>query len=95
MTPQEEIELLRSNVDKLLSRYADLQSQVGVLEAANRAQHEQLVKSHAELAELKKKYQDLQTAHSLTAVSEERERAKRQISSLIFKIDQTLELLKE
>ena len=78
----------------LLDKYADLQKQVSVLIAANKAQHEELMQAHAELVELKKRYNDLQTAHVLTTDDIGKERARRQITSLISQIDKAMFLIK-
>lgn len=93
MTHQEEIELLQRNIRTLLDRYADLKKQVGILEAANKAQREQLLTTSAELVAYRQKYDNLRTAHAMTAATEDKERAKRQISALITKIDNTIRLI--
>ena len=93
MSPQEQIEQLQTNVTSLLHKYADLQQQVSVLIAANNAQHEELMKAHAEVVEMKKRYSDLQTAHVLTTDDIGKERAKRRITSLIARIDKAIFLL--
>lgn len=93
MTHQEEIELLQSNVNELLRQYADLKQQVGILTAANKAQREALLTTSAELVEMRKKYAQLETAHAMTAMTEDKERAKRHISALITKIDKAIDLI--
>lgn len=87
--------MLRANVEQLIARYADLQQQVSALEQTKQSQYEEILRSHSELVELRKKYQDLQMAHALTAPSPDREMAKRRITTIITKIDQTLELIRE
>lgn len=77
----------------MLSQYADLKQQVSILETANSVQREILQQTSAELEGLRKKYSDLQTAHALTAVSEDRERAKRHIASLVTKINNAIDLI--
>lgn len=96
MLPQEEIALLESHVRKLLEQNEQLRQQVELLKQANDSQRGEILRSHAELQKLKDEYQNLQTAHALvsdTALG--RERARRQITSLINKIDKTIELLNE
>lgn len=89
--------MLRRNVAALLESYADLQRQVGVLTTANESQHEEIMRSHAELIELRKQYNDLRTVHALSAggvSAEDKERARRQIAALITKVDKALELVR-
>lgn len=93
MSHQEEIALLQSNIQTLLNQYADLKKQVGILEEANKNQRETLLQTSAELVELRKKYALLETAHAMTAVTEDKERAKRHMSALITKIDKAIELI--
>ena len=93
MSAQEEITLLQTNVSTLLDKYAGLQKQVSMLVAANEAQHEEIVRTHAELAEMKRRYNDLHTAHVLTADDAGKERARRQLTSLISRIDKAMMLL--
>lgn len=87
-------------MQKLIDEYARLREQIGILTAANNAQHEEIMRSHAELLELRKKYNDLQTAHAITTGLEGGEnagvdklRARRQIASMIAKIDRVIYLL--
>jgi len=72
-----------------------LRQQVKILTKANDAQREEILRSHAELQDLKQRFQNLQTAHALVSNVEGKEKARRQINSLISKIDKTLELLNE
>lgn len=83
------------HVEQLTQLTGELRQQVELLKKANDNQREELMRSHAELVELKKRYQDLQTAHALTADISDREKARRHLNSLITRIDQTLELLNE
>lgn len=93
MDHKEELILLQSNLQRLLTEYADLKQQVSILRKANEAQHEEIMRSHAELVQLRKQYDLLRTAHALTAATEDKERAKRIITSIITKIDQSIELI--
>lgn len=95
MLPQQEIAQLAQNVEQLTQLTDELRKQVELLKKANDNQREELMRSHAEFVELKKRYQDLQTAHALTADIADREKARRHLNSLITRIDQTLELLNE
>lgn len=96
MLPQEEIALLESHIRKLLEQNEQLRQQVALLTQANDSQRNEILRSHAELQQLKNDYQNLQTAHALVSDNAQgRERARRQITSLINKIDKTIELLNE
>jgi len=95
MSQHDEIALLQSNLERLLSEYADLKSQVGILTGANNHLRQELAQSNAKLVQLQHDYDALRTAHALSAVTEDRERAKRQINAIITKIDRTLELMQE
>lgn len=81
---------------KLLEQNEQLRQQVELLKQGNDSQRSEILRSHAELQQLKNDYQMLQTAHTLVSdTAEGRERARRQITSLISKIDKTIELLNE
>jgi len=93
MLPQEEIALLEEHVRQLITVNDELRQQLAIYKQANDTQRGELLRSHAELLELQKKYQSLQTAHALVSDDESKERARKQIASLINKIDRTIELL--
>lgn len=93
MLPQEEIALLQQQVELLVQKYIALQQQLVFLEEANQRQYDELLRAHAELDELRNKHKQLMVAHALSAQSEDRAQAKRLITALISKIDQTLCLM--
>jgi len=95
MDSPETIADLQRAVESLVGKYREAQQRIAVLEDANDHQRDELIRTHAELADLQLKYKQLQTAHALVADSPERLQAKRQISGIIHKVDQALELLKE
>ncbi len=77
----------------------ELQEQLRLLKEENIRQREEILKSHAELQQLKKEYNRLQTAHALVAGDalndEERQKAKQRLNSIISQIDKALDVLKQ
>lgn len=90
---------LEQNIQQLLTQYMELQEQLRLLKEENIRQREEILKSHAELQQLKKEYNRLQTAHALVAGDalndEERQKAKQRLNSIISQIDKALDVLKQ
>lgn len=95
MKPQETIQALETSVGRLIYEHQQLRHELTVLKDANEHQREELLRTHAELKQLRDENRRLQTAHALVADSPERDKARRQLTSIINKVDKTLELLKE
>lgn len=95
MTPEETIRELEQSVTHLLRNYREVCHQLTIFEEANEKQRQEILRSHAELVELQNKYKNLQTAHALLAETPERDIARKQLTSIIRKVDTTIALLKE
>ena len=95
MTPEQTLQELEQSVTHLLRDYKEVCHQLDILNEANQKQREEIIRSHAEFAELQAKYKALQTAHALVADSPERDVARKQLTSILRKVDNTLQLLKE
>lgn len=90
--------LLETNLRALLAEYHDLQEQLLALQAENEQQREEIMRSHAELVNLKADYNHLETAHALLAETidpEQRDKVRQRINNLIAQIDRALEALKQ
>lgn len=95
MSPQDTIQSLEKSVGRLIYEYQQLRQELAILQEANEHQRDELLRTHAELQQLRDENRRLQTAHALVADSPERDKARRQLTSIINKVDKTLELLKE
>ena len=91
--------LLEQNLHQLLDQYNELQEQMRLLKEENIRQREEIIKSHADLQQLKKDYHHLQVAHAMIAGDglneEERQKAKQRLTSIINQIDKALKTLKQ
>lgn len=88
------LEQLEQNVRALLNRCAELEAANKALQTTNDEQRQELVRSHSEINAMQQELRQLRTAHTLTATPENREKAKQQISALIARVDQAIEVLK-
>lgn len=86
--------LLEKNIDNLLSDNMALQNEVAVLRDANERQRQEMIRTHAELSNLKEEYNRLRMAHALLTESPERETVKRQLTRMIHLVDKAIENLK-
>ena len=93
------LDLLEQNLLQLLNQYQELQEQLRLLKEENIRQREEILQSHSELQQLKIEYNRLQAAHALITDDErneeERQKAKRRLTSIISQIDKALEVLKQ
>lgn len=91
--------LLEQNITQLLAQYQELQEQVRLLKEENIQQREEILQSHADLQQLKKDYNRLQTAHALISEEglneEERQKVRQRLTSIISQIDKALAVLKQ
>lgn len=85
---------LEKNIDTLLADNMALKDKIAVLEDANERQRQEMIRTHAELAELQTEYKRLRAAHALLADSPEREQVKRQLTQMIHLVDKAIENLK-
>ncbi len=88
------LDQLEQNVRALLNRCAELEAANKALQTTNDEQRQEIVRSHSELNAMQQELRQLRTAHTLTATPENREKAKQQISALIARVDQAIEVLK-
>ncbi len=94
----ESLSTLESNLEVLLKQYQGLQQQVLELQQANERQRQEMMRTHAELFQLKADYNHLETAHALLAESidpEQRDKVRQRITNLIAQVDRALEALKQ
>lgn len=89
----ESLASIESNLRTLLQRYEMLQLENQRLTEENERQREEILRTHGEYVELKTAYNRLQTASALLGGSDERARAKQQITYLIQQVDQAIETL--
>lgn len=92
------LDALERNITDLLARYRAQQEQIGTLQADIERQREEMMRTHAELVELKTAYNRLQTAHALVAddvSEEERTRARQRITNIIAQINRAIAVLKQ
>ena len=85
---------LENNVRALIARCDELEQANKALLLTNDEQRREIVRSHSELNSLQQELRQLRTAHTLTTTPENREKAKQQISALIARVDQAIEVLK-
>lgn len=91
--------LLEQNIQQLLAQYQELQEDMRQLKEENVRQRDEILQSHAQLVQLRQDYARLQTAHALlandTLNDEQRQAAKKRLTSLISQIDKALDVLKQ
>ena len=78
---------LEERIALLLDEREALKTKIEDLEYACEKQRTEMVRTHAELVELQNKHRLLQTAYALTGNSEQRDKAKKQITKLIDNVD--------
>ena len=88
------LDQLEQNVRALIARCDELEQANKALLLTNDEQRREIVRSHSELNSLQQELRQLRTAHTLTTTPENREKAKQQISALIARVDQAIEVLK-
>ena len=88
------LDQLEQNVRVLIARCDELAQANKALLTTNEEQRQEIVRSHSELNAMQQELRQLRTAHTLTATPENREKAKQQISALIARVDQAIEVLK-
>lgn len=91
----EQLEQLSENLRVLLMRYDALREENERLREANQSQRAEILRSHAELAELETQYSRLRLASAMTGTSEERDTARRRLTQLIAQIDHVIEVLRQ
>ncbi|MBQ7209693.1 MAG: hypothetical protein IJS05_02205 [Paludibacteraceae bacterium] len=82
---------LTMNVEELLKRYDAVNEQLDSLRYQNEQLRAEMVRTHAELSDIQRKFRNLQSAYTLSGNTEQREQAKRRLTHLIEYIDKALE----
>ena len=90
----EPLSLLEKNINALLLRYDALEEKIKTLEHTTEEQREEIIRSHSEIAKLKRQYRQLQTAFSIAGQPEQKEKARQQINYLLQLVDKAIESLK-
>lgn len=91
----DQLEQLSENLRVLLMRYDALREENERLREANQSQRVEILRSHAELAELETQYSRLRLASAMTGTPEERDSARRRLTQLIAQIDHVIEVLRQ
>lgn len=76
-------------------RYDALREENERLREANQSQRAEILRSHAELAELEMQYSRLRLASAMTGTPEECDAARRRLTQLIAQIDHVIEVLRQ
>jgi uncharacterized phage infection (PIP) family protein YhgE len=92
---QELIDAFEYKLRKVISEYKSLQAQNKQLKADLIQEHENLMKAHSEILELRKKNDHLSIAVQFGGQTEKKDQAKKQIDKLVREIDQCLALIDE
>lgn len=92
---EELINAFETKLRRLISEYQSLQVQNTKLKADLEIEHENLMKAHSEILELRKKNDHLVLAGQLSGSLDGRTEAKKQIDKMVREIDQCLALLNE
>lgn len=92
---EELINAFEAKLRKLISEYHSLRAQNQALRAEVKKEHDNLMKAHSEILELRKKNDHLTFASQFGGAVEGRAEAKKQIDKLVREIDQCLALLDE
>lgn len=92
---EELINAFEIKLRKLISEYQSLKARNEKLKADFDKEHENLMKAHSEILELRKKNDHLTFASQFGGSTEGRAEAKKQIDRMVREIDQCLALLDE
>ena len=85
---------LEANILSLLKQRDDLQQKVSLLAQENSRLRDEMMRTHAELVNLRQEHNRLRMAHAMVADTTERELAKRQLTRMIHTVDKAIENLK-
>ena len=90
--------VLEHNIQELLRLYEEQQCRISELQQENDRQRNEIIRTHAELAEAETRYKRLHTAYSLIAddmSNEERMKARQRITNIIAQVDRAIQILKQ
>lgn len=88
---------LENNVQALLEQYELLKQQLLDLQQENERQRDEIIRTHAELVQIKADYKHLETAYALLSENtddEQRERVRTRLTNMIAQIDRAIEALR-
>lgn len=88
---------LENNVQALLEQYELLKQQLLDLQQENERQRDEIIRTHAELVQIKADYKHLETAYALLSENtddERRERVRTRLTNMIAQIDRAIEALR-
>ena len=88
---------LENNVQALLEQYELLKQQLLDLQQENDRQRDEIIRTHAELVQIKADYKHLETAYALLSENtddEQRERVRTRLTNMIAQIDRAIEALR-
>ena len=88
---------LENNVQALLEQYELLKQQLLALQQENERQRDEIIRTHAELLQIKADYKHLETAYALLSENtddEQRERVRTRLTNMIAQIDRAIEALR-
>lgn len=88
---------LENNVQALLEQYELLKQQLLNLQQENERQRDEIIRTHAELVQIKADYKHLETAYALLSENtddEQRERVRTRLTNMIAQIDRAIEALR-
>ena len=88
---------LENNVQALLEQYELLKQQLLDLQQENERQRDEIMRTHAELGQIKADYKHLETAYALLSENtddEQRERVRTRLTNMIAQIDRAIEALR-
>ena len=88
---------LENNVQALLEQYELLKQQLLDLQQENERQRDEIIRTHAELVQIKADYKHLETAYALLSENtddEQRERVRTRLTNMIAQMDRAIEALR-
>lgn len=88
---------LENNVQALLEQYELLKQQLLDLQQENERQRDEIIRTHAELVQIKADYKHLEMAYALLSENtddEQRERVRTRLTNMIAQIDRAIEALR-
>ena len=88
---------LENNVQALLEQYELLKQQLLDLQQENERQRDEIIRTHAELVQIKADYKHLETAYALLSENtdeQQRERVRTRLTNMIAQVDRAIEALR-